>query len=288
MNDGRSWNARVEEYFADEGFIATTEEEFLRIIPDDLPDVALKPREDSDALFGFGPPTRAAIRRMNNVRAWLYDRELSVQYSTEVQALASLAAYCERCTPQTVVDAGCGTGLQLVFLAEAFPHVRFFAYDIAPEMARRARARVRKHGLRNVSMVRTLHHIVAPTYIDHGIADLVFTKCSFSDGEAMIPDFSMAASAQLARESFFGSDPTMLQWKEILRALYSMLRVGGRYIDIGRHCASVIDAYRYTAWEVGFNEIEEEFRVFGDGDPSTVLASRAPFVGSLCFEKSRA
>lgn len=50
----------------------------------------------------------------------------------------------------TVLEAGCGTGCQTVFLADANPHARFVSLDISPLSLETARAAAQAKGLDNV------------------------------------------------------------------------------------------------------------------------------------------
>ena len=55
----------------------------------------------------------------------------------------------------TVLDIGCGTGLNLPLLVDAVgPEGRVVALDYSDGMLRRARARVKRHGWRNVELVQ--------------------------------------------------------------------------------------------------------------------------------------
>lgn len=49
-----------------------------------------------------------------------------------------------------VLDVGCGSGLAMIALAQAFPRSRFAGYDLSPDAIRTARAEARRRGLSNV------------------------------------------------------------------------------------------------------------------------------------------
>lgn len=49
-----------------------------------------------------------------------------------------------------VMDVGCGSGLAMVALAQAFPRSRFAGYDLSPDAIRNARTEARRRGLSNV------------------------------------------------------------------------------------------------------------------------------------------
>lgn len=64
-----------------------------------------------------------------------------------------------------VLDAGCGRGLALLLLAEAFPASHFTGYDLSPEAIAEARAEAARRGIGNVRFeVRdlTTFHLDAP------------------------------------------------------------------------------------------------------------------------------
>ena len=49
-----------------------------------------------------------------------------------------------------VADVGCGSGIAMVLLAQAFPASRFVGYDFSEQGVARARARAAEAGLENV------------------------------------------------------------------------------------------------------------------------------------------
>jgi 2-polyprenyl-3-methyl-5-hydroxy-6-metoxy-1,4-benzoquinol methylase len=61
-----------------------------------------------------------------------------------------------------VADVGCGAGVALTTLAEAYPHSTFHGYELSREAIERARERVAQSGLTNVEIVdRRAEHIPA-------------------------------------------------------------------------------------------------------------------------------
>jgi SAM-dependent methyltransferase len=52
-----------------------------------------------------------------------------------------------------VADVGCGAGVALTTLAEAYPHSSFHGYELSRLAAERARARVAEAGLKNVEII---------------------------------------------------------------------------------------------------------------------------------------
>lgn len=54
----------------------------------------------------------------------------------------------ERMMPARILEIGCGTGKNLVALAESFPKARIMGLDLSREMLEQARAKVRPYGAR--------------------------------------------------------------------------------------------------------------------------------------------
>lgn len=83
-------------------------------------------------------------------RAGVYDSELVPFEPLRIEAIEKLALK----PGQTVLDAGCGTGLSLEMLhGRVGRHGRIIAFDLCPEMLARARERVERHGWRNVDLL---------------------------------------------------------------------------------------------------------------------------------------
>jgi 2-polyprenyl-3-methyl-5-hydroxy-6-metoxy-1,4-benzoquinol methylase len=68
--------------------------------------------------------------------------------------LPALDGVVERLTAGTLVaDVGCGAGVALTTLAEAYPHSRFHGYELSRLAVERARARIAEAGLTNVEII---------------------------------------------------------------------------------------------------------------------------------------
>jgi SAM-dependent methyltransferase len=96
-----------------------------------------------------GRPDREAALAQYRRRAGVYDRELGPFEPLRVEAIGKL-----RLRPgQTVLDAGCGTGLSLEALhSRVGRHGRIVAFDPCEEMLAQARERVRRHRWDNVTL----------------------------------------------------------------------------------------------------------------------------------------
>jgi 2-polyprenyl-3-methyl-5-hydroxy-6-metoxy-1,4-benzoquinol methylase len=87
-------------------------------------------------------------------------------------ALPALAGVEERLAEGGVVaDVGCGAGLAVALMAEAFPHSQIHGYDISAHGLDRARAREARAGLKNVHF----HDPRVEPLPDDGRVDLVTT-----------------------------------------------------------------------------------------------------------------
>lgn len=86
----------------------------------------------------------------------------------------------------TVVDLGCGTGLNFPYLRDAVgPGGRIIGVDLTPAMLARAGDRVRRHGWRNVELVEAdMSHYRFPEDADGVVATLALS--TVPDYEAVV------------------------------------------------------------------------------------------------------
>ena len=99
----------------------------------------------------------------------------------------------------SVADVGCGAGVALLTLAEAFPRSHFAGYDLSRHAVERARANVAAAGAGNV----TIHHARAEDLPVDGSLDLVLTfDC--------LHDMTRPADALAAIRSSLAEDGTLL------------------------------------------------------------------------------
>ena len=141
------------------------------------------------------------------LKSWYYDRFVAARYDRELAEITE--QFREICidraqlTPgQTVLDVGCGTGLNQPMLAAAVGDGgRIVAVDASAAMLDRARARAEQNGYADrVTFVhgdlRRLSELSSET-VDAVVATLIFS---------VVPD-----------------------WREVFAATFERLRPGGRY-----------------------------------------------------------
>lgn len=230
------WLPRTQQYLTerlrDEGFkVRRPTAAEARALAAKWPD---PPRTEDDAApFGFRAVTLLEARAYWDAVAAHYDRLMLLSaFAKEATAIAYLAMQIEALEPTHVVDAGCGTGLPLGFLAPTFPDVRFTAYDCSSAMLAVARRRIASLGVRNVEL-HVADHAHVGAVLAPNTAGLCFTKSALSTGSFSIPDFTTAPLPIAAWEEFFAMDPTMQQWLQTLAALAEIIRPDGVFIDIG-------------------------------------------------------
>ena len=93
---------------------------------------------------------RSAALAQYRRRAGVYDRELVPFEPLRIEAVEKLGLK----PGQTVLDAGCGTGLSLEMLhSRVGRHGRIVAFDLCPEMLAIASERVQRHRWDNVELL---------------------------------------------------------------------------------------------------------------------------------------
>ena len=104
------------------------------------------------------PTVVEEIRDLYRKRAKHYDITANLYYLVgfRIQAYRKKAVAALRLRPgDTVVDIGCGTGLNFAFLQRAVgPHGKIIGVDITDAMLEKARNRVRKNGWTNVELIQ--------------------------------------------------------------------------------------------------------------------------------------
>ncbi|MGI9036441.1 MAG: class I SAM-dependent methyltransferase [Pyrinomonadaceae bacterium] len=55
-----------------------------------------------------------------------------------------------------ILEIGCGTGRNLIILAEKYPQARFYGLDASAEMLKTARAKIKTRNLENITLVNAL------------------------------------------------------------------------------------------------------------------------------------
>lgn len=85
---------------------------------------------------------------------WCEAYERAYFRSLDREVLPQLARFCDAPEPRaSVLDLGCGDGLALCYLAKAFPATRFVGIDRCRAALDRARRRLERLGLTNVTLV---------------------------------------------------------------------------------------------------------------------------------------
>lgn len=113
--------------------------------------------------LGAAPDPRAATR-LYRLHAPVYELVTAAAAPWRERAVEAL----ELSPGETVVDAGCGSGLNLGLIeARVGPAGRVVGVDLSPHMLARARARVRRSGWENVRLVQaTAEEAVLPAGVD--------------------------------------------------------------------------------------------------------------------------
>ncbi|MBI4245206.1 MAG: class I SAM-dependent methyltransferase [Planctomycetes bacterium] len=84
------------------------------------------------------------IRAYSDCMADLRERIYGMPYQREMRGNFLMQLEQELVQSNDILDAGCGTGLDVCFLQMQYPEKRFFAYDISHKNIRRARARAER------------------------------------------------------------------------------------------------------------------------------------------------
>ena len=130
--------------------------------------------------------------------------------------------------PTTVVDAGCGVGLTLGFLATRYPQTRFVGYDLSNRSIDRARQRIAYLGCKNVELFVASHEQAANRIKD---ANLVFTENSYSNRLELFAVGSQFPTVE-SWLVFAMSDRTTREYGMRLRWFAKMLAHSGTYLCV--------------------------------------------------------
>lgn len=269
MRTIQKWNTLIRAYFTNDGIYSLSSEESVRLHAEGILGSGID-TSDSTVPSGYRPAKNDAIRAHYDALASNQDRITAMFYDTEMAIITFLARRLSDLHPQHIIEAGCGAGSTLAFLASAFPRAAFTGYDIAPEMIRRAKQRINTRRLENISLT-IAHHGAAPTCIPTDHADLLYTECSFDAGAFPVVDFDAEASDW---KEFTLHDPTMTRWRETFAAFRALLHTDGWYIHIGNNCAGGIRMLVDVARRCGFRYFPKRSRVISDD--TTVPSSLHP------------
>lgn len=141
-----------------------------------------------------------------------------------------LAEMVEELKAQRVVDAGCGSGRELGYLALAFPDVSFIGWDVSPKLVELGRERLRHHRIENVALHVGEHTEFTCDRIG-GAANLVYTKGSLGAGDSSpVPGYALESRTSLIE--FANRDPGLRRQQDLLAGLAGLVASGGRFVNI--------------------------------------------------------
>ncbi len=154
-----------------------------------------------------------------------------------VNEIACIADAIARNGINRVIDAGCGSGLDLGYLAQRFSRVEFIGYDFSPAAIDLARKRMTRLKRKNVRLEVCAHDQAAERFGQES-CDLVyafgslFTGIAFPEREI---DGDMGAWAEQQRR-----DPYVIEHRVILGNFSALLVPGGSChigatLEEGRH-----------------------------------------------------
>lgn len=138
----------------------------------------------TDATQHHDPADRAHLERSR--RVWDRWSESYDKSEADYEPMRETAmAYLDLDSGDTVVDIGCGPGVNFATLSDAVgPEGRVVAVDYSPAMVDRARDRIEKHGLKNVTVRRADATTAAFDRCDAALATLSMS---------VLPDIERAA-----------------------------------------------------------------------------------------------
>lgn len=236
MND-QAFIDRLVTFWHEEGLRPVTTADVRHIIP-------------YDEILAHFPTKHYWPTPLGEVRAY-YDLEapyrdwLSMSNAElEIASTRVLTELLARHNPGNVIDAGCGTGLTLTFLALTYPHILFLGYDLSSACTAIARQRVARRHLPNIRLL-TSSHGHAHTLLGEEVTDVVFTKNALDLGP-----FLTAAPAHQRRI------------KDHLRSIATLLRSGGRYLELAAYRSSKdFEAVRQLATNLHLHRVPEESQI---------------------------
>jgi S-adenosylmethionine-diacylgycerolhomoserine-N-methlytransferase len=133
-----------------------------------------------------GLPQKQAMDRMYRLQRHIYDLTRRHYLLGRDQLIANL-------NPPpggTVLEIGCGTGRNLIKLAERYPDCRVFGFDISEEMLKSATSAIARRGLVSRIAVAEGDATIFDPLPAFGTAK--FDRVCFSYTLSMIPDWPMA------------------------------------------------------------------------------------------------
>lgn len=221
------WKERAEGFLRELGVSPKTNEATLRELP---VKVHITPNEYQEGL------SEGSVY-VNSLAFWdtiapHYKIWVGPHFAELVNGLAYLAAEIERIGPERVLDAGCGIGLDLAFLAVSFPATQFVGYDFSVPMVARTSELIQRIGLKNAH-ADLLTHVSMPSVIESRSMDMVICRNANGGGEA---------------------------WLSRVPGFSRVLRTGGMYVETGMYDTLMVDDRLDHAKQMGFDP--ESLRIF--------------------------
>ncbi|MBI4144488.1 class I SAM-dependent methyltransferase [Candidatus Woesearchaeota archaeon] len=139
-----------------------------------------------------------------------YEHDAHVVHTTRELLIHSLWQYLqENPSIQKIADGGCGTGVDIAFLAKQFPEKKFIGYDLAHANLKIARERIRRLNLKNVFLVQATHERLPLTDLD-----MIYCIGSLDNEQQFSQEHPETQEFQKLRD-------------EIIQSFTEQLRIGG-------------------------------------------------------------
>ncbi len=153
-----------------------------------------------------------------------------------------------------VIDAGCGNGLHLSFMAQQHRHLRFVGYDFASNAEEIVTKRLKRDGLANAVRFHAVSHAQAHGKISN--ADLLFCNAPFII-EIPHPD-SLPANNSSEWEELMKCE-TMIELRDQYQSFRQVLKTGGTATIVqGICCQMTMDMHTQIANSVGLKLMSME------------------------------
>lgn len=123
----------------------------------------MKPATGSDSL--------TPVERYYRLQSYIYD---ATRWSFLFGRDEPIARVAKLGAPRTILEVGCGTGRNLLRLAQAFPQARVAGVDISEEMLARAQRKIERRNPRVALWRRRYDHPLRPA---QGFDLIVFSYC---------------------------------------------------------------------------------------------------------------
>jgi SAM-dependent methyltransferase len=182
------------------------------------------------------PLLRGATRRFFSERAPGWDARTGAGGPEHLMPLAAAVLHVDR-SPERILDIGCGTGEDALFLAREFPQARVRGVDLSEEMIRAAVAKV---GLdpegRIAFKVGDAASLPYPDDSFDLVAQLNMPPFFGEVARVLRPGGSAIVAASWGPETPFYTSPRRLRWKFLQRGIEPVASgsAGGGSFYVGR------------------------------------------------------